>query len=429
MLPWYPKNEAIESFLVIVSENDVSPERIKRTERAIYSHQGEVGRFKDWKNPSEWIPNILRDIEKETALLFWRKSDGLINPRYIGPIRKAAEKKRLVKTNVNGYYSITERGLDFVNEPTGETVREIDLEEGFVYMLFILAERPGLKAPDIISSWSEFVKRVAPKWKTKKSIADLYRRRISNLRDRGMAEMRKFHWFITEKGESYLSKFNTSNLIPLRPVDTPETEKEPRVPKVREASDHDFTQLRLVELGNLIGYAVYVARSDKSKTIGGIPLAKYALETLPAAGLSKELEKRMVNIDLIWFNKENLMPIAFIEIETSTGFTGNLRKINDLLSKTPPGYVHSAGVYIIGYDKDRGQAEEIMFGPTFAPLERRCREYKFISVEEVANEYENLGPRLKRESDKIDKAKEEIQKRRENIKKLRDGKFTLFALS
>jgi hypothetical protein len=431
MLGHYPKNDGINAFLDIISSNVVFKEDVKAMEKLIWEGRGTLDEFEDWSNPDQWIKKKLTGIPAQTADLIWNKSRKVINPRYAHHVVRVIEKKTLVDINEEGKYVINNTGLDFLLNPEGDTVREIDLEEGFAYMLLILAERPGLKAPDIISVWSYFVKEVAPQWKTKKSIADLYRRRISNLRDRGMAEMRKFRWYITEKGKSYLDNFDESRLIPLKPVDTVglSPEKEPRRPKAREASDHDLTQLRLVELGYLMGFAVYVARSDKSKKIKGVELAEYEIGELPARGLSRELKRRMANIDIIWFDADTFLPVAFIEIENTTGFNKNLTKINDLLSEIPPGYAHSAGVYIIGYHKDREQAEDIMFGPTFAPLEGRCREYKFISVEEVAIEYESFEPRLKREFDKIEKAKEEIQKRKEYIEKLKERKFSLFALS
>jgi hypothetical protein len=107
----------------------------------------------------------------------------------------------------------------------------------------------------------------------------------------------------------------------------------------------------------------------------------------------------------------------------------NLQKINDLLSEMPPGYARSAGVYIVGYDKDRGEAEKIMWGDAFRRLDGRCREYKFVNVEEVATVYKNLKSRLDLQFQKIKEAEEEIEKRKKNIEKIKDGKFSLFALS
>ena len=311
MLPLYPKNQEIEAYLEIVRKNRVATPTVKEMERQIKESQGTVGDFVDWKDPDKWIKERLSGIAKEMAILFWEESDRVINPRYAYPIRWVIEKKELVNENAGGFYELTERGNDFAIYRKGKTVRDIDLEEGIVYLLFILSENPGLKAPGIMPFWVNFVSKVAPKWEAESSIRDLYMRRISNLRERGMAEMRKFHWFIKEKGESYLTEFDTNKFIPLRPVDIPEKEKEVRAPKVREASDHDLAQLRLVELGYLMGFAVYVARSDKSKKIRGVELAKYEIGELPAKGLSRELKKRMANIDIIWFEKEIEKPLAF----------------------------------------------------------------------------------------------------------------------
>jgi hypothetical protein len=429
MLALYPKNQEITAYLDVIDNNKVKVAAVKEMERQIKAGQGTVGDFVDWKAPDEWINKRLTGIGREMGSLFWKASGKVINPRYTEPIRWVVEKKELVIVNAGDFYEITERGKDFLSNHEGKTVREIDLEEGFAYLLSILSENPGLKAPGIMPFWNDFVRKVAPTWQAKSSIRDLYMRRISNLRERGMSIMEKFHWFITEKGKSYLNKFDTDKFLPLRSVVTPKTKKVARAPKAREASDHDLAQLRLVELGYLMGFAVYVAKSDKSKKVKGVELAEYEIGELPARGLSRELKRRMANIDIIWFDADTFLPVAFIEIETTTGFNKNLTKINDLLSEIPPGYAHSAGVYIIGYRKDREQAEDIMFGPTFAPLEGRCREYKFISVEEVAIEYEGFEPRLKREFDKIEKAKEEIQKRKEYIEKLKERKFSLFALS
>lgn len=426
MIPWYPTNSEVRSFLTIIAENDIYRKDLMAMERAINAKTGSVGDFADWKNPEVWINDKLTGNEKETALLIWNGSGNVINPRYLDEPRRVVEKKLLSIVDENGLYRLTKSGVDFLNDPIGNTVKQIDLGEGLVFILYIFSEKPGLQRKYILPIWVSYLNKVAPKWKAESSITDLLSCRFKNLRERGLAERKGLKWFITNVGKTYLNKFDLKEFGPLPEVRTVE---EPPARPGREASDHDLTQLRLVELGYLMGFVVYVARSDKSKKIRGVKLSKYEIGELPARGLSRELKKRMANIDIIWFVPDTFLPVAFIEIETTTGFNKNLTKINDLLSEIPPGYAHSAGVYIIGYGSDREQAEDIMFGPTFAPLERRCREYKFISVKEVANEYENLGPRLKRESDKIDKAREEIKKRLENIMKLRDAKFSLFALS
>jgi hypothetical protein len=312
------------------------------------------------------------------------------------------------------------------------TVREIDLVEGLVKILHILAEKGGMWKKDIYPYWKSFITKVAPEWESENSIKDLLSRRAVNLKERDYLVSDKNVWGVTDSALNYLRLFNKVELGPIpRVPKVPEAEvKEPLVKSTKkEASDHDLTQLRLAELGYLMNFSVYVAASDKSKKVGAVEITKFDMGELPATGLSRELQKSMRNIDLIWFDKEIFIPKAFIEIETTTGFVKNLQKINDLLSEMPPGYAHSAGVYIVGYDRDREEAEKIMWGDAFRRLDGRCREYKFVNVEEVATVYKNLKSRLDLQFQKIKEAEEEIEKRKKNIEKIKDGKFNLFALS
>lgn len=425
MIPWYPTNGEIRSLLKIIAGNDISRKSFTAMQRAINAKTGSVSAVVNWKNPDVWINDKLKGNEKETALLIWNGSGNVINPRYLDEPRRVVEKKRLTIVDENGLYRLTEYGVDFLKDPKGNAVREIDLEEGLVFILYIFSEKPGLQRKYILPVWENYLKKVAPKWKAESSITDLLSCRFRNLRERGLAKREGFNWFLTNEGGLYLKLFDLKKLGPIAEV---ATEKEPGTPPARQVSDHDLTQIRLAELGYLMDFSVYVAASDKSKKVGAVELAKFDMGELPARGLSRELQKSMANIDLIWFDKKDL-PKAFIEIETSTGFVRNLRKINDLLSEIPPGYAHLAGVYIIGYEKDREEAEKIMWGDTFKRLEGRCREYKFIGVEEVATEYKKLKSRLDLQFRKIKEAEEEIEKRKKNIEKIKDGKFGLFALS
>jgi hypothetical protein len=432
MLSLYPKYSLVRAYLAIIGRESVMVQDIKEMEREISAQKGTVGDFTDWKDPSIWIPERLEGVSRRIAQVLFEKSDKLLNPRYTEPIRWFIEKKDLVFVNNDGSFSLTGQGKDFATNREGMTVREIDLVEGLVKILHILAEKGGMWKKDIYPYWKSFVNRLAPEWETENSIKDLLSRRAVNLKERDYLISEKNVWGVTDAALNYLRLFNKEELgrVPRMPK-IPEAEvKKPLVKSTKkEASDHDLTQLRLAELGYLMGFAVYVARSDKSKEVRGVKLAEFEIGELPAKGLSRELKDAMANIDIIWFEPEVYTPVAFIEIETTTGFVRNLQKINDLLSEMPPGYARSAGVYIVGYDKDRGEAEKIMWGDAFRRLDGRCREYKFVNVGEVATEYKNLKSRLDLQFQKIKEAEEEIEKRKKNIEKIKEGKFGLFALS
>jgi hypothetical protein len=299
MLPLYPKNREIEAYLEIIRTNRISSGAVKEMERQIKDSQGTIGNFVDWKYPDKWIDERLTGVGKETANLFWENSEKVINPRYTKPIRWVIEKKGLVNISNEGYYELSVRGRSFIKG--GEVLRYVDYEEGLAYILFILSNKPGLKRRGLIPIWKRYVKKIAPEWDKPSSIADLLSRRLSNLRDRGLLKREGFNWFITEEGDSYIKSLDVSKFGRIT-YDTPI--EGGKISKGREASDHDLTQLRLVELGYLMGFAVYVARSDKSKGVRGVKLADYEIGELPAKGLSRELKDAMANIDIIWFEPE-----------------------------------------------------------------------------------------------------------------------------
>jgi len=193
--------------------------------------------------------------------------------------------------------------------------------------------------------------------------------------------------------------------------------KQPRRPA--RARAHTEAQGMLLILGELLGLSSYAARSDRKRRFEGRSFSDGFLTEIPGTGLSESVKKRMANVDVIWFDGEEL--VCLFEVEASTRFVQNLNKLNKLLSDLQRPLRQRVSVYIVGHEKDRAAAEEEMGGPSFAGLGTLCRRYDFVSLTALRKEYEKLKPKLQRMHNAIKRAEQTIEEQQERIALLRSN--------
>jgi type II restriction enzyme len=102
--------------------------------------------------------------------------------------------------------------------------------------------------------------------------------------------------------------------------------------EIKEESEHLKIQFLLTEIGRSLGYDVFVAINDRTKSLGGKSLEFITLPVLPPLNLPKEVLKTISLIDVLWINKaSNEIECAF-EVEKSTSIYSGILRLVDLAS-------------------------------------------------------------------------------------------------
>lgn len=102
--------------------------------------------------------------------------------------------------------------------------------------------------------------------------------------------------------------------------------------EMKEESEHLQMQILLTEIGNSLGYDVFVAMNDRTKSLNGKSLEYMTRPELPSLGISKEVLKTVSLIDVIWIDRETDEIISAFEIEKSTSIYSGILRLVDLAS-------------------------------------------------------------------------------------------------
>jgi restriction system protein len=113
--------------------------------------------------------------------------------------------------------SITERGQQFLAEPEGPVVAEIDGYEGILTLLHLVAERGPGRRSDLLPGYADYC-RAFTSYRSENVIKGSLYDRLMNLIDRRSVVRRAQTYEITDAGLAYLERY--AHLIPGRVVGT-----------------------------------------------------------------------------------------------------------------------------------------------------------------------------------------------------------------
>lgn len=143
-----------------------------------------------------------------------------------------------------------------------------------------------------------------------------------------------------------------------------------------DLSLHTILQRWLIELGRMTGCLVWIAASDRARTISDIEQEGYLTE-LPRMGLSEEATRRISYIDVIWVRQN--APVCAFEIETTTSIYSGLLRMSDLLAVVP---ALKLDLFVVAPRERRDKVMGELSRPTFLKLglSEYCR---FIAAEDL----------------------------------------------
>ena len=158
----------------------------------------------DWTDPDSWIRERLKgDDARKLAHATWTASRGEVNPRYTGGHWLLSQKYELLVDGPGGGLVLTEPGRDFLNHRLGEAESFLDMQEGLVELLTIVADSGPAHVRGFEKAWTEYLKRHS-RFRAPSSVRDTLRRRLNNLLDRGLIERESAKYTVTDDGLSYL---------------------------------------------------------------------------------------------------------------------------------------------------------------------------------------------------------------------------------
>lgn len=102
--------------------------------------------------------------------------------------------------------------------------------------------------------------------------------------------------------------------------------------ELKEESEHLKMQFLLTTIGRNLGYDVFVAVNDRTKSLEGKSLEFLTVPELPLLDLPKEVIRTISLIDVIWLNKETKEFECAFEIEKSTSIYSGILRLVDLAS-------------------------------------------------------------------------------------------------
>lgn len=100
---------------------------------------------------------------------------------------------------------LTDRGSDFLNHRLGEAESFLDMQEGLVELLTIVADSGPAHICGFEQAWTAYLKGHS-RFRAPSSVRDTLRRRLNNLLDRGLIERESAKYTMTDDGLSYLER-------------------------------------------------------------------------------------------------------------------------------------------------------------------------------------------------------------------------------
>jgi len=104
---------------------------------------------------------------------------------------------------------------------------------------------------------------------------------------------------------------------------------------LQEERQHTRAQYQLAELGRAMGYAVSVARNDRSTVCEGVPLGYRCLDRLPDLGLPPEVHDTVDLIDVLWLHAGEARIACAFEVEKSTSIYSGMLRLADMALSLP----------------------------------------------------------------------------------------------
>jgi hypothetical protein len=169
---------------------------------------------------------------------------------------------------------------------------------------------------------------------------------------------------------------------------------------------HTEIQHALLILGRDMGFDLWVARNDRSKTWNGTALGALPgmVERLPTQ-FNEATNRTIELIDVLWLKGNSIL--AAFEVQATTSVYSGLLRMSDLLALQPN---LSINLFLVAPDDRRDKVESELMRPTFKlrekPLASLCGFLGFDSLVEKLKGIQQLGLASSLKADFLEKTAE-----------------------
>lgn len=227
MVPHYPVYDRVRDVLPVW---DGAPDgAITGMKSAMWAQTGTPQEQMDWSDPDAWIDKRLEGDARDWASKTWQETGKRVSPRYIVGHWLLIRNYDLLAVDASGHLRLTKAGRDFLDQSEGETVRRIDLHQGLLRILRLVAEAGTVESADLLEPWFDFL-RAETRVRAESAAKSLLYLRIRNLTHRGYVERNGRAYGITPTGLRYLEQG-----VKVADEDEPEADLASEIRRLQEA--------------------------------------------------------------------------------------------------------------------------------------------------------------------------------------------------
>ena len=202
-VPWFPKYREVRGLLAVWPGHPKTD--ITELHSTIMRLTGKPDEPVDWRDPDVWIPERLSGDHRELAHAVWTGSGKVANPRHTGGSWSLVRHYEFVVEDSDGTLQLTDRGRDFLKHRFGAAESSLDVQEGLVELLTMVADSGPAQVRDFEEAWTGYLKRHS-RFRAPSTVRDTLRRRLNNLLDRHLIERERARYSVTDDGLAYLER-------------------------------------------------------------------------------------------------------------------------------------------------------------------------------------------------------------------------------
>jgi len=201
----------------------INVETLQRLKVQLEEAKGTPEEPRDWKTPSNWIPELFEDeiLDKKTKQLAKKIYESGLNPRYFNYWYTRLAVRHGFLHDISGEYILTDRGRKFIEGDYRITIKYL-LENGILKILEFLNEEIGATRKKLIEKWREWINTEGRRnIKSRTVLSESVISRINNVLIPLNFVQKKGNprrYFLTKKGVKMVEKF--SHTLFHEPVET-----------------------------------------------------------------------------------------------------------------------------------------------------------------------------------------------------------------
>lgn len=157
---------------------------------------------------------------------------------------------------------------------------------------------------------------------------------------------------------------------------------------------HTDVQGWLRDLGQALGFSVWIAANDQARSYGGGRLADGCLERLPESLLAETGTEAIRLIDVLWFERDSNRVAAAFEVEHTTSIYSGIVRLLDLALGAPEHAVR--GLFLVAPDDREEEVRAQIQRPAFCRIaDLRLRYLPYGELERHRDAMARFGQGLK----------------------------------